>query len=130
MAAKPNPQLNGVAVQLEFPARRRARSGGQDSASGAAGELDSGRLKERLRTHVSSWQTRISVAASHGLDLDKLREVLTAPSLSFDWEAKGMEEEEEGSMWGSLEVDVPEAEKRASSRPLTIPPPPPCRFRP
>merc|ERR1719158_1366956 len=45
------------------------------------------------------------------MNLDKVREQLLAPSLSFDWEVKENEEDDFG-----LEVDVPEAQRSDSKR--------------
>jgi len=65
----------------------------------------------QLRMNVSSRQTQISVSSSHNLDLEEMQDRLMAPSLSFDWEEKGSDDED-----NLLEVDVPEEELVNSRR--------------
>jgi len=64
-----------------------------------------------LKSHVVTRQTSISVTTSHNVDIHKMKEILTAPSLSFDWEQRDDEDEE-----GGLEVDIPDSEVRESKR--------------
>lgn len=62
-------------------------------------------------TNVASRKTEISVTASHNVDLEEMQDMLTAPSLSFDWEEKGSDDEE-----NLLEVDMPEEESQNTRR--------------
>jgi len=67
--------------------------------------------RQNLRAEISSRQAKITVSSSHNLDMDKMQDLLLAPTLSFDWEGKQSDDEEE-----VLEVDVPETETHSSKR--------------
>jgi hypothetical protein len=66
-----------------------------------------------LRSKISSNQTKITIESSHGIDLEKMAEKLTAPSLSFDWEDKRGSDDEDDNL---LAVDIPEEELFTSRR--------------
>jgi hypothetical protein len=67
----------------------------------------------QLRSNVITRQNSISVSSSSHLNLEEMRDYLTAPSLSFDWEDKGSDDEED-----LLEVAVPQDEMPNSRRNL------------
>mmetsp|Transcript_53308 Transcript_53308/g.106014 ORF Transcript_53308/g.106014 Transcript_53308/m.106014 type:complete len:1062 (-) Transcript_53308:275-3460(-) len=86
-----------------FPERRSERQVGSSTA-----------LQERLRTQAVSRQSGITVQSSRTVDMQKVKDALLAPKMSFDWEAKVDDEEEDA--WGGLEVEVPEEQAVSSSR--------------
>jgi len=73
-------------------------------------QKDSGVIRNSLRSKVISRKELINTSTSHDVDLNKMHDILTAPSFSFDWEAKA-EEDDTG-----LEVDLPETELREARR--------------
>jgi len=75
-------------------------------------KTDNKECRQLFRSQVAEKQAKITVTSNHNADLEKVQDMLTAPSFSFDWEAKGDDEED------GLEVDIPDEEKTTSSRDL------------
>uniref|UniRef100_A0A7S4WAY9 Uncharacterized protein n=1 Tax=Alexandrium monilatum TaxID=311494 RepID=A0A7S4WAY9_9DINO len=100
--------------ELRFPSRpgqRRCVAAEGDSLFSDV-EDDVERFKRRkkavmdLRSLNNNRQTRIGSFSSHNVNLRGVRDTVSAPSLSFDW--NGFEEDsDEGQGGPSLEVDVP-----------------------
>lgn len=88
-----------IAFAAKFPERKAAPQDG------------SGVNQERLRSRVVTRQTAVSVASSHDLDLEKVADLLTAPTLSFDWEDKDASDDEDG-----LEVALPDIARLKNSK--------------
>mmetsp|Transcript_16458 Transcript_16458/g.38647 ORF Transcript_16458/g.38647 Transcript_16458/m.38647 type:complete len:918 (-) Transcript_16458:151-2904(-) len=89
---------------LSFPERRPSEAVEESNANAA-----SRTTKQSLRTQAVQRQAKIAATATHNLDLERMK-ALTGPSFSFDWEAKGDDEDD------GLEVDLPESEKREVGR--------------
>lgn len=68
--------------------------------------------RQNMRTQILQKQAQVSTSSSHNIDMEEMQNRLTAPSLSFDWEEKGSDEEEDAM----LEVDMPEENKVLSKR--------------
>jgi len=85
-----------------FPQRRSERQEGSTIA-----------LQERLRTQAVSRQSGITVQSSHTVDMQRVKDALLAPKMSFDWEDKVDDDDDEAN---GLEVEVPEEHAVSSSR--------------
>jgi len=70
------------------------------------------RNRLQLKNAVAARKTEISASSSHNIDLEQMQDRLTAPSMSFDWEEKGSDDEGDNL----LEVDVPVEETFSSRR--------------
>lgn len=69
--------------------------------------------RTNFRTQIVKKQAEVNVSSSHNINMEEMQNRLTAPSLSFDWEEKGSESEED-----MLKVDMPEEESKNSKRNL------------
>lgn len=71
------------------------------------------RNRAQLKQSIESRQKAISVVSSSNVDMEDMQSRLMAPSMSFDWEEKGSDDEE-----NMLEVDMPEMQGFSSKRDL------------
>jgi len=71
--------------------------------------------RSQLRTNVATRQRLISASSSHDINLDEVQDRLLAPSMSFDWEEKGSDDDD-----NLLEVDMPEQEGKNSKREIFL----------
>mmetsp|Transcript_50631 Transcript_50631/g.120810 ORF Transcript_50631/g.120810 Transcript_50631/m.120810 type:complete len:630 (-) Transcript_50631:101-1990(-) len=92
-------------LDVRFPEQKRSSEGAEEVA-----EL----LRQRLRCRVESKKDQIEANSSHGLDLQKMSDRLTAPSLSFDWHAPDSDEED--SSKGILQVELPPSAQSSEGR--------------
>jgi len=89
-----------------FPQRRAERQEGSNTV-----------LQERLRSQAVSRQSGITVQSSCTVDMQRVKDALLAPKMSFDWEDKtGDDDDDETGAWGGLEVEIPEEHAVSSSR--------------
>lgn len=116
--------------ELRFPARplvgNKRKAGSADGGEFFSDEEDPmeefvrrKRAVMQLRVKNTVRQAAILSQSSHGLDMDEVRTSLTAPKLSFDWNAsrkKDADDEDEESNGCELEVGVPEDEQHRDSR--------------
>jgi hypothetical protein len=106
---------NGISTQLDVHLFDRLEEARREAASDQTG--NAGLLKQKIRSQVTGKKGNINVTSSHGLDLTKMRDQLTAPSFSFDWDdGNAKDEEEDGDAAGILEVDIPDKDKGSESR--------------
>jgi hypothetical protein len=98
---------NEVSPELIFKARERPEETKENAKE----------VRRNLRVEIERRMANVSVSTSHDADLEEMQELLTAPSLSFDWSDKQLEDAEDNDM-GILEVDVPDEVKLMSKRDL------------
>jgi hypothetical protein len=71
----------------------------------------------QLRSKNLERQAQITSQSSCGVDLEEVHNTITAPTFSFDWQARqGDDEDDEDNGGFSLEVGVPEQDARKDSR--------------
>mmetsp|Transcript_73289 Transcript_73289/g.116001 ORF Transcript_73289/g.116001 Transcript_73289/m.116001 type:complete len:977 (-) Transcript_73289:82-3012(-) len=99
---------NEISPELVFKARERAMEAKEDSKD----------IRKNLRAQIESRVAKVSVSASHNVDLEEVQELLMAPSLSFDWSEKQLEDDEADDGMGMLEVELPDEVKKMSKREL------------
>eukprot|EP00930_Biecheleria_cincta_P100288 TRINITY_DN9191_c0_g1_i1.p1 TRINITY_DN9191_c0_g1~~TRINITY_DN9191_c0_g1_i1.p1 ORF type:complete len:980 (+),score=198.96 TRINITY_DN9191_c0_g1_i1:213-2942(+) len=114
--AKQTASANGMSTQFDVHLFDRLQEARRENA--ADQDENAGLLRQKIRSQVTGKMGNINVASSHGLDLAKMRDQLTAPTFSFDWDdgAANDEEEDAGDSAGILEVDVPDKNMGAESR--------------
>ncbi|CAK9059236.1 Hypothetical protein SCF082_LOCUS31420 [Durusdinium trenchii] len=91
-------------MDVRFPTRKSSEGSNEDAA-----EL----LKQQWRSQLEPKKDKIEANSSHGLDLQKMCDRLTAPSLSFDWEEPESDEDESK---GILQVELPASAKTSEGR--------------
>lgn len=123
-AARSEPeQLLAEERELRFPTRPGPqRNGEATDSSSLFAEDDVERFMRRKRAMMglkslnSTRQTRISSLSSHNVNLRGVRETLTAPNFSFDWNGGAEEDSDEDPGGAGLEVDVPTNHLHRDSR--------------
>eukprot|EP00913_Durusdinium_trenchii_P024229 g22748.t1 len=99
-------------MDVRFPTRKSSEGSNEDAA-----EL----LKQQWRSQLEPKKDKIEANSSHGLDLQKMCDRLTAPSLSFDWEEPESDEDHRPAARpagpaGILQVELPASAKTSEGR--------------
>lgn len=99
---------NEASPELIFKAREKPEDTKENSKE----------IRKNIRAQIESRVANVSVSSSHDVNLEEMREILTAPSLSFDWSDKQLDDEEGENEMGILEVELPDEVKQMSKRDL------------